>query len=71
MIYQTTFTYEQLIENIIHLDSTEFISQLKNWMTSGRMLWYCTGNISHTEAIALVESIRKIVILKPETVQDL
>jgi hypothetical protein len=40
-------------------------------MTSGRMLWYCTGNISDTEAIDLVENIRKILVLKPVTVQDL
>jgi len=54
-----TFTFES------------FSEYLKDWMMSGRYVWYITGNMTFDQARAIVKETSKTLDLKPIEVTDL
>jgi len=42
----------------------DFVRDLSNWLKTGRMLWYISGNISHDTAIQIVDQARSILNIK-------
>ena len=49
----------------------EFVEIGKDWLKSGRLLWYVTGNISKENALSLVEKARAAFKLRPTDKEDL
>jgi len=43
----------------------------RDWLKSGRTLWFVNGNISKDSSIQLVEKAREILVLRPVDKEDL
>lgn len=81
--YQQTFAlFETLMVNVAVEQSQmreylenytfeDFQAKQKNWLMSGRQLWYVTGNFGHEQAVELVESTRDQFKLQSVKIEDL
>lgn len=62
---------KQLIPHLEAFTYDQFTESLKEWLKSGRSVWYVGGNYGHDEAIELVESARAKLGLGAVQVEDL
>ena len=44
---------------------------MKNWLKSGRCVWYISGNCGHKEAIDIVERAKESLSLDTVAIEDL
>lgn len=43
----------------------EFVNMSNNWLKSGRLVWYVSGNFKSESAINIAEEVRKTLNLEP------
>mmetsp|Transcript_12503 Transcript_12503/g.21034 ORF Transcript_12503/g.21034 Transcript_12503/m.21034 type:complete len:366 (+) Transcript_12503:1830-2927(+) len=70
-MYPLTYEKDELRTILEHYTYQQFSAQLKDWLVSGRYVWYVSGNISHDESVALVDNIRSLLSLKSVAVPEM
>lgn len=81
--YQQTFAlFENLMVNVA-IEQSQMREELegytfenfqeshKNWLKSGKQVWYVTGNLGHEQAIEIVDSTRAQFRLSDVKIEDL
>ena len=55
ILVNLSFEKKQLAKELENFYYKDFLKYMKNWLKSGRCVWYISGNCGHKEAIEIVE----------------
>ena len=71
ILINSAFDRKQLLRILEDMTFEEFVNIGRDWMRTGRMVWFINGNIAKDVSIQIVERAREAFNLKPVEKEDL